>query len=131
MREKWVKWFLLSLGLLALIVGVISLIQRNTFLPAEAVITKIESEYNISEDRYDYTVYVNYSAGGQRFKDAKLGYYQDGFEEGKEIEIRYNPDNPAQISGATPGFSIYLTIIGIILLGLGVYMCFQQKRKEA
>ena len=107
----------LMLGILALVVGIVELKKQKTYSPTEGVITRIEEEEYWENDKLEinYHTYVSYSVDGVDYEGA-LGYYEDGYEEGKTITVKYNPENPAQVTGDAKGFAIYLVIIGPVLL---------------
>lgn len=110
---------LLFLGLFATLVGSLTLKKQKSYLPTDAVISKIEEYYDASagEDgpQYSYDVTVRYTVDGKEY-EGPLGYHQDGYEEGQTVSIRYNPENPEKIVQASKGFAIYLVIIGPLLL---------------
>ena len=111
----------LFLGILALAVGVTSLSRRGSYVTVSAVITQVESEYDHTREEWDHHTYVEYSVDGQKY-NGELGYYENGYEEGKEIDIRYDPANPLNIMEDSIGFTVYLTIIGPILILAGIFV---------
>ena len=126
--KKAVAFILLGLGILALTVGTATIFKQNRFSDAEAVITGIDAGYDMSEDRYYYTVYVEYSVDGTEYSGV-LGYYEDSFEEGRTVAIKYNPENPGEIVEASSGFSIYLIVIGAAFAAVGTF-ALRKSREE-
>ena len=116
----------LFLGILALIVGSASMVKRSKYIEVEATITSIEEEYNTYEDQFYYTTFVKYQADGREYEE-EIGYHEPDFAEGQTIEIRYNPDNPAQIEAASLGFLLYLLILGAILVPAGIFLLLRRK----
>lgn len=55
----------LFLGILALIVGSTSLVNRSHYVPVKATITRIEEEYDITQERYDYKTFAKYCVDGK------------------------------------------------------------------
>lgn len=131
--KPWVYLLLIALGAAALTFGIIEKTKSQSCLPTEAAITRIESHYDMTDDRTDYDVFVTYTVDGKVYQDARLGYYEPGYEEGKTITVLYNPANPAQITGAAPAFTLYLLIAGpiLILCGLLPLMSALVKKKKA
>ena len=76
--------------------------QHKDWPSAKATITTIEEDVSYDADNHrqtEYHVYVKYSIDGKAY-DEELGYFEGGFVEGKEVEIRYNPENPREIEAA-------------------------------
>lgn len=116
----------LFLGLLGMIVGGTSLVNRQRYLPVDATIIRIDEEYDITENRYNYTTFAKYQVNGKEY-EGNIGYYEHGFQEGKVIEIRYNPNDPTKVEAGSLGAMIYFAAIGIVLTASGIYMIFQRK----
>lgn len=117
---------LISLGILAGVIAGVTASRQNSYSPVRAEITRIDSEYVFSDNRYDYTVYVRYNVDGQEY-DEVLGYYDDSLSEGKVIDILYNPENPAQIVEASKTFNTVLLILAPVLVAAGIVI-FIKKR---
>lgn len=117
------------LGLLALSVGISSLVKRNRYLPVEATIVRIEEEYDMSEERYTYKTFAKYRVNGKEY-EGDIGFYAAGFKEGKVIEIRCDADNPENVVAATPGFLIYLIGFGTVSTAAGVYLLITKKEYD-
>lgn len=120
--------FCFFLGLMGMLVGGSSIVNRFRYLPVEAVITRIEREYDSTEGEYRYRTFAKYQADGKEY-EGEIGYYEPSFQEGKVIEIRYNPNDPTKVEAASLGFSVYAAAVGTALTGYGVYLIFQ--REEA
>ena len=93
-------------GLAFIIAGVIGIRQDDTFLPTKAVIQSMERTYEATDanETDTWEVMVAYSVDGKDYV-SNLGQKKDDFTEGKEIDILYNPDNPAGI--VLPGKTIW------------------------
>ena len=89
-------FMLVSLLICAISIFVITR-PKEEFAETTAVITEIISEYNASNDGYDYTVFVDYSVGGTKYTHASLGAYDSSMKEGKEITIEYCVSDPERI----------------------------------
>ena len=116
----------LFLGILALTVGITSLVKRDRYIPVEATITRIEEYYSTEEDQCTYNTIASYRVDGKEYEN-DIGYYEPSFEEGKTIEIRYNPADPSEVEAASAGFLIYLVIIGAVLIAAGVFLMIRRR----
>ncbi|MBO4854296.1 MAG: DUF3592 domain-containing protein [Oscillospiraceae bacterium] len=101
----------LLVGIVFLAVGIFTLLNpHDDYLPVTATIVEIEQMFT-ENDSPD--VYVDYTVDGTAYEHVRLGSYSSGYYEGKEIDLLYNPANPAQIT--TTGGAIW----GIVLTVLG------------
>ncbi len=108
-------------GVVFLIVGVHSLNQKKTFLPATGVIQSIEVEPATTEDEADsYTVIVEYTIDGTTYY-SDLGEIESGYHEGKEISFLYDPDNPENITVTSKTGSYIAMVFGVVCLLGGVF----------
>lgn len=114
------------LGILALTVGITSLVKRSHYIPAEATIVRVEQTYNAAEEGYHYNTIAKYIVKGKEY-EGDIGFYSAGFKEGKIIEIRYDPNDPSKVEAATIGALIYFVGIGAVLTAAGVYMLLSKK----
>lgn len=115
---------LILLGVIAIVVGISQNLKRNAYLSANATITKIEWTAGVGDDDDTYEVTVRYAVDGKEYTE-KLGYHEDGMKEGQTIEIRYNPENPADIVEASSTFSTVMFIVGPIAILLGLFLGFK------
>ena len=95
-------FFLVLMVALIVVNSIIGGSQHKDWPSAKATITTIEEDVSYDADNHrqvDYHTYVKYSIDGRAY-DEELGYYEGGYAEGKEVEIRYNPANPRQIEAA-------------------------------
>ena len=102
-RRFSTPFFFLILLIAAIVMNiVIGGSQHKDWPKTTAKIVKIEQEvtYDANNDGHDeYYVYVQYTVDGKAY-DEELGYHEAGYVEGKEVEIRYNPENPRHIEAA-------------------------------
>lgn len=127
-KNKTAIIFCVFLGLMGMIVGGTSLVNRYRYLPVEATIIHIEEEYDGTEDGRTYRTSVRYQVDGREY-EGEIGYYEPGFKEGKVIEVRYAPDDPTEVEAASLGFSIYAAAVGTALTAYGIYLIFQRKEE--
>lgn len=102
---------------------------RRNALTTTATITRIDVIYD-SDDDADYTVYVAFTLAGHKY-EGRLGYYTSGMRTGKEVQIYYNPDNPAnfQGSGNIVG-GILFALFGFIFMSIGLLPLILSRRKN-
>lgn len=102
-------------GIVFIVVGIIGIRQDNNWPETTGTIKSIElvQEAVDAEDTDVYEVMVEYKVDGKTYL-SDLGTYQDDFEVGKEISIRYNPENPEGIVLPGKGVSIIFIIAGVI-----------------
>ena len=113
---------LFILGTAALVVGIISLHNQNTYVKTTATVTGVREELDMSEEHtdYDYVYTFKYEVDGTEY-EAELTYESEDFKEGDTIEIMYNPDKPTSVTTPGKGFSIYLIILGPVLMFGGIF----------
>lgn len=101
----------LLVGAVFLAVGIFTLLNpHDDYLPVTATIAEIEDTF-MEDDSPD--VYVDYTVDGTSYEHVLLGSYSSGYYEGEEINIIYNPANPAQIATSGGGiWGIVLTVLG-------------------
>ena len=119
-------------GIAAIIFGIVLGVNNGRgMVKTVAVIERIDEEYmGVDEnrlDQYEYHVFVKYRVDGQDYSGRELGYYEDGFKEGQEITIYYNPSNPAEIKGEVGSFSVFLIIAGAVCLVVGAVVFIKSK----
>ncbi len=116
--------FCLVFGIIFLLVGINSVGKLNAYTAAKATITRVDesSHYDTVNEttEYEYRVFVEFTVDGKTY-NAELGEYAPGYTEGKEIDIKYNPENPNDIISAST-FTTYLpVIIGVVALIIGIF----------
>lgn len=132
LKSKPVK--LLLLGIVLVVAGFIFLGQiSGPSQKTKAVITRIEVIDEPGAQEVDHEVYVDYAVDGTRYQDVPLGSYSAFMKEGKEITVRYNTENPAQIhtSSATIAVLVLFLTGGVCLffsIGGLIFMRRQIKR---
>ena len=104
--------FLLIVGIGLILLGIKQRQSNLKFIETategEAIITKIDEEYQSSTESYFHTAYVEYNVGNQMYSK-KLPEYNSMMYVGKKVRIYYNPDNPSEFR--TPKYSYYIEII--------------------
>lgn len=111
-------------GVLMIIVSIVTFVGAKKFeASAEktmAVITDIDTyRTGIRDARTTHhDVYVEYRVDRQVY-NGMLDYYSSSMYVGKEIEVMYNPNNPADIRGSSNFTWIILALIGLIFAAVG------------
>ncbi|MBQ7981299.1 MAG: DUF3592 domain-containing protein [Oscillospiraceae bacterium] len=111
-------------GILLIIVSVVTYVGNKQFAAnAEttmATITDIDTYRTRSNGKTKtrHNVYIKYEVDGKTY-NRELNYYTSSMYEGKEIEVMYNPDNPADARAEDSFASIILVFMGLIFGGIG------------
>ena len=92
---KTVPWLIVA-GVVFILVGIVARLNSApaSFLSVTAVITDIEKEYDADGDA-DYTITVAYTVDGTEYQ-AKFKNYNITYRVGKEVELLYDPEDPAE-----------------------------------
>jgi hypothetical protein len=113
------------IGIAMIVYGLWTVFFENRgYIKTDAVIMHIEEIFNGMDedgtDDYSYIPTVAYKVDGKEYVN-DLHFYVDGYEEGKTIQIFYNPSDPNDIHGSTKGMGIYLIGAGAFLILAAVY----------
>lgn len=108
-------------GIFFIIAGIMGISQDNNWPETTGTIKSIEMTHEAvdSEDSDEYEVMVEFKIDGKKYT-SDLGVYQDDFEVGKEISIRYDPESPDAIVLPGKGLSIVSIIIGAVVAVGGI-----------
>ncbi len=107
-------------GCFLILLGITNIKNRQIFVESTGVISNIEETYVGGEDNeYDYDVTVDYTVDGQEYS-SPLGEYNSRMQEGQEIGIYYNPDNPSEVMTNSKSTPVVLFVMGIIGIFAGV-----------
>lgn len=118
-------------GLLFLAIGLIGFFRFDPDaydVSTVATISRIEetTEYDSSTESFNtvHTVYIDYTAGGQRFEDVEYGSYNSSMREGNHLKIYYMSDDPSCITGEdkekVPYFFLGGAVLGAVMLGVDI-----------
>lgn len=124
------------MGAMFLAVGIVFLLRDSDFrekgVKADAVIVRIDSDYDFDREKYEHEVYVEYAVG-QTVYTERLGYYSSGMDVGDVISIRYMPENPGEIAYTGMRAVILPCIccaLGIVFLGIGAFFALRRAGME-
>ena len=116
--QKAAPFIMLAGGIFFLVLGFVNLKQMKTFVEVPAVVSRVDGEdtYDADGAHQEITIYVQYRVAGQAYEEP-LSFTKTNLNEGDEIIVRYNPDNPKEVSGASKGgAALYFVFGGLITL---------------
>ena len=111
--------------------GYLTFFATRGFQDAVATIVRIDSERDSGGEKESdamYTVYVTYTVDGTDYTELLDSYFPN-YEVGKQVEVKYDPENPALVRTASVGFGVYLMIVGAAL-GAGAALVFLKSRQK-
>ena len=125
---------LLLLALIAVVAGVYTgFFATKGYKSTTAAIERIEEDETfVGEGPNDkqYIAYVTYTVDGKEYTEA-LDSYSPSYEVGKQIKVKYDPADPATVRSASLGFSLYLILIGAVLIALSVFTMVKNSRQRS
>ena len=114
--------------------GIYSILNPHTdYLETTAVITDIQEDYDVATETYEYRAFIDYEVDGKEYKNVEFGTANAG-DVGKQITIRYNPNNPGEIESTNSEIFSYISAgVGALLLIAGVVFLIKnlKERKSA
>lgn len=122
-----IKYFALAIAVIAIVAGVyLTFFHSSGFEKTTATIVSVtELPKDFEDEEAKYEVVVEYTVNGQKYAE-KLDYYSPSFEAGKMIDVRYNPENPAEVHGGS-GFGIYILIAGVVIAAIVIFSIVRGK----
>ena len=134
-RARHISALLILLGLFMIALGVyFAFFQTRGYEKGTAVITHVEEEEDPSSDNPDARIYhgtITYTVNGREYVEP-LDSWSPGYALGKEIKIKYDPNDPARVYADSPGFAVYLIVAGLAVtafFGFGAVKNAAQKRE--
>ncbi len=133
MRNTGPARFFVPVGIILIVFGIIlMLFNSNDYLETTGTVTAVAEETN-TENQTVYDVGFTYRVDGKDYS----GTFEDlpkPYENGSEIKVFYNPENPGQYTNSkTPGFLPPVIILaGALAAVFGVYKtakAFKQSRE--
>lgn len=122
LRRLLVPIVFVLVGLIFVVVSIVVLCQPKVErLSVTGTIVRIE-EYGQGED-LAHTVYVDYEVNGQKYSAAEYPSYSSSMKEGGEVEVLYDPADPADIEAPGSASVPYVLLgAGIVAILLGVVL---------
>ena len=138
MKSKGALIFIIGIGVIFIIVGIVAINQGNglkkrctekTIGTVVEIISRVQSDYT----RPTYIPVIEYQAGDITVSQtSNSGEYPSKYEVGDQVEIYYNPDNVQEyiIKGdSTPNFvGIFAVVLGSIAVVAGIIGCIKPAR---
>ncbi len=109
------------IGVIFICVSVSNIKKISAYPQTEAVISRVDVEYNAADEQDDITVYVTYTVDGKSY-ESELSQSSSAMKEGDKLTVSYNPDKPAEVIASSKTMSrVFLAIgcvVGVVGLGL-------------
>lgn len=111
---------ILAAGVAFIIFGCISFKEVKTFPEVSAVVTRVDKEIvnNGEDSSEEITAYVRYTVDGKEYNEI-LQNHSGNISENDQITVRYNPEKPEYVTGATKGSGTLQLVVGIVLCVAG------------
>lgn len=120
----------LLVGLVFLFTGIGKAKKINVFPTAPAEIVDIEIIPGAADETDTYRVTVRYAVGGTIY-ESKTDDYKNGWQEGKQITVHYNPEKPQEIVTMSTGRAILIASIGGLFTLIGAWLWIRVIREKA
>lgn len=133
-----VKWSAKGITIIFLIAGIVmtglgvyfAFFRTNGFETTTAIVVATEENDTVStDDTITYFPIVEYTVNGTKYTVKLSDVYVDKGDTGKEIKIKYNPENPKDIHDASPGATIYLLVAGGIITVVSLFVLIKNKKQ--
>ena len=104
-------------GIALVVMGFKDLRYQKEYVPATAVVSSVQ---HVEELRNAHTdIYVKYTVDGKQYESLLQGY-QGKWNVGDEIQVRYDPADPAVVVSVGPSSTTMMFIAGAIAIVLGL-----------
>ncbi len=104
--------------ILSVISGLALFMPHGEYLPVEATIVGKELDGTGSDAGYKF--FIDYTAGGQTFRNVEFSSFDDKTEIGDKVTIEYDSENPANIRSEGGAAIPYVVLAaGLAALGFG------------
>jgi len=126
---RLMPFILLAGGILFIVMGISTFSKKTNYTETTAVITDmVDRSYYDGENHVEaYDVEVEFLVDGKPVK-AMLDEYHSGYAVGKEVKIKYNPNDPTDIVAAG-GLVVVLQFgLGIVAIIGGLVMLIRGRR---
>lgn len=138
MKEKFKQIFnvygaptiCLLVGLVFLFTGIGKAKKINVFPTVPAEIIDIEIIPGAADETDTYNVTVRYAVGGTIY-ESRTDDYKNGWQEGKQITVHYNPEKPQEIVTMSTGRAILIALIGGLITAVGAWLWIRVIREKA
>ena len=121
------KIFAAVIAVIALAFGIYStFIQSAGYEKTTATIVSIEKDEDSAAEDDSYIVTARYTVDGKEYTNV-LDSYSPSYKEGGTVEVRYDPNDPNQITSGF-GIGIYAMVVGAVILLMIVSLTLKQKK---
>lgn len=122
------KFFAIIMAVICIILGVyLTFFHSAGFVKTEATIVSIvEEPADDGSDDENYVVTVAYTVDGQNYQSV-LDSYSPSYQEGKTIDVLYDPNDPSVVHGGD-GMGIYVLAVGIVILVIAAVSGMKNKK---
>ena len=122
-----------AFGVVFIVFGATSMKEMREYKPIPAVVSHIEREWTPNGDGTDteeIRIFVTYTVDGKEYTE-QLQNTKTNYQQGDEITVLYNPEDPTEVSGATKGIATIQFVAGaaLVLAGLGTLAALIIKRR--
>lgn len=123
----------LVIGIIVIVVGFSEKSHAKTYTPVSAVVSQVDVTTTFDEDNTpteEHTVYVKYTVNGKEYNEILSGS-SNSMKEGDTLTVRYNPENPSEVTASTVKSATMLIVIGAIVcvIGLGSFVFMFIRRR--
>ena len=123
MKKLIVILLLVVGGVVFIVFGGISMKEIKNFTQIPAVVSHISREWTPNGDGTDteeIKIFVTYTVDGQEYTE-ELNNTKTNYQQGDNITVLCNPEDPTEVSGATKGMAYFQMGFGMLFVlgGLG------------
>ena len=104
-------------GIILIVLGFVQKHKQSDFTETTAEITEITVEAGAGDESDTHHVYVKYTVDGREYNE-ELDEYSSKYKVGKSVKIKYNPEDPADITASGKVPMIICFVFGIISIGI-------------
>lgn len=132
---KYGRGLMITVGLILLLIGV-SLIVIQSSTTDSPEVSAVITGFNIPEDRTrqpeNSTALVTYTVGGVKYENIELGQFEQSWNVGDTIMIRYNPADPTEIQTRTMTYLGWVVALASLpFLSIGLFTTLSIRRRAA
>ena len=115
------KIFVAVMAVIALVVGVnMTFFRTRGLSQTTATVSSVEVEDGVDDEK-EYTVMVDYTVEGNTYTALLDAANLDKYQEGQTVEVYYDPAKPEVVKTKDLGVSLYVLIVGIVLLAWVIF----------
>ncbi len=117
----------LILAFAAVLIGLYQIFfYSRGFVKTDAQIISVRQDPEAAADDQNYIVIVRYTAEGKEYTEV-LDYYDASFEEGKIVQVLYDPADPAVVHSHDKS-GLYMILAGVFILAVLLVSMLRTRR---